>query len=83
MKVAERIITIPMHMGESDNMMISIVLEIYNSFSRGPAGTTQQEIGASSVLGDKVRNMSSWEHKAGEEQAKRTCGPATEQHAAL
>lgn len=64
-------------------MMISIVLEIYNSFSRGPAGTTQQEIGASSVLGDKVRNMSSWEHKAGEEQAKRTCRPATEQHAAL
>lgn len=61
----------------------SIKLGLCNSFSQGPAGTPQQEIGAVSVLGDKIGNVNSWEHKPGEELAKCTCSPATGQPVAL
>lgn len=61
----------------------NIKLGLCNSFSQGPAETTQQEIGAVSVLGDKMGNVNSWEHKPGGELTECTCSPATGQPAAL
>lgn len=54
-------------MGESDTVMISVAL---NRDFAIHFPEVQQETGTSFVLGDKVRNVSSWDHKAGEEQAQ-------------